>query len=196
MDGGSRTPQPADRRVINRAEPARRPEESQQVREEPKTAYRTDAPSSRASQDTPPRKRRLAVPIVIALIILLAIIGGWFALSRMQSGKTAIDSSKYQAVFFTNGQVYFGKLKSFDNEYLKMTDIYYLQTQSTDTESANPQQTSTDQNNVQLIKLGDEIHGPEDEMVISKDQVLFYENLKTDGKVAKSIANYKTNSKQ
>lgn len=44
---------------------------------------------------------------------------------------------------------------------------------------------------MQLIKLGDEIHGPEDEMILSKDQVLFYENLKTDGKVAQSIEKYK-----
>ena len=40
-------------------------------------------------------------------------------------------------------------------------------------------------------KLGQEIHGPEDEMIISKDHVLFYENLKSDGKVSQSIEQYK-----
>jgi hypothetical protein len=110
------------------------------------------------------------------------------------STATAIDTSKYQAVFFTNGQVYFGKLQSFNDQYLKLTDIFYLQAQSTDsTKDANPQSTSSDQNNVQLIKLGNEVHGPEDQMVISKDQVLFFENLKPDGKVAQSIEKYKAN---
>ena len=195
MDGG-RTPQPGDRRVINRAEPARVAEEPQPIKESPRRVYEADVPSSRSKKNDAPRKRKVVKPIAIALLILIIALLGWFAWTRTQNTGTAIDSSKYQAVFFTNGQVYFGKLKSFDNSYLKMTDIYYLQTQSTDTESANPQQTSNDQNNVQLIKLGDEIHGPEDEMIISKDQVLFYENLKVDGKVAKSIANYKSNNKQ
>ena len=105
-----------------------------------------------------------------------------------------IDSSKYQAVFFTNGQVYFGKLKNQGSDYLHLSDVYYLQTNA-DATSENPQQsTSTDQGNVQLIKLGDEIHGPEDEMIISKDQVLFYENLKTDGKVSQSIQEYKNSN--
>jgi hypothetical protein len=129
---------------------------------------------------------------IIAVIIIILGIAGWFTWSNMQSAGTAIDSSKYQAVFFTNGQVYFGKLKPFNNDYMQLTDIYYLQTQTADeADSKNPQKTSTDQNDVQLIKLGDEIHGPEDQMILSKDQVLFYENLKPDSKVAQSIEKYK-----
>ena len=72
---------------------------------------------------------------------------------------------------------------------LQLTNIFYLQTQSSSS-STNPQTTSTDSSSVQLIKLGDEVHGPEDSMVIEKSQVLFYENLKSDGKVAQSIAAY------
>lgn len=197
MDGGSRIPQSGDRRVVNRAEPARQSEEPRTVKEEPKATYRTDAPSGRDKKDTPPRSRRVAFRVIGVILILAVLALGWVAFSRSQNTGLAIDTSKYQAVFFTNGQVYFGKLSSSGSNYLKLTDIYYLQTQSTDaTDSSSLQKTSSDQNNVQLIKLGDEIHGPEDEMIISKDQVLFYENLKTDGKVAKSIANYKTNTKQ
>lgn len=129
--------------------------------------------------------------MIVAGIVVLGVVG-WFVWSGMNSGGTAIDSSKYQAVFFTNGQVYFGKLHAFNNGYMKLTDVYYLQSQQSTDGSKNPQATSSDQNNnVQLIKLGDEIHGPEDEMVISKDQMLFYENLKPDGKVAQSIDKFK-----
>ena len=80
---------------------------------------------------------------------------------------------------------------------MKMTDIFYLQNQGSTNaraDSSNPQEASSDQNNVQLVKLGKEIHGPEDEMIISRDQVLFYENLKTDGKVAQSIEKYKSSN--
>lgn len=134
--------------------------------------------------------------LVMVLLVVIIGLGAWFALTKLgNKGAIAVDGSKYQAVFFTNGQVYFGKLQAGGGDYLKLTDIYYLQSQASDTESSNPQNVSSDQqsNNVQLIKLGNEIHGPEDEMIINKDQVLFYENLKSDGKVAQTIAQAKEN---
>jgi hypothetical protein len=191
MDGGPfRAQQPADRRVISRPE-RRQPEEPQPVNVEPQpTMHRATTPRQ-ATKENKPRKRFI-LPVVAAIIAIILAIAGWFAWSNMQNAGTAIDGNKYQAVFFTNGQVYFGKLKPFNNDYMQLTDIYYLQTQTADeADSKNPQKTSTDQNDVQLIKLGDEIHGPEDQMILSKDQVLFYENLKPDSKVAQSIEKYK-----
>jgi hypothetical protein len=128
--------------------------------------------------------------ILLALLILL----GWFV--YRSSTAANIDTSKYQAVFFTNGQVYFGKLKSVNSGYMKLTDIYYLQAQSTENESENPQETSSKSSDVQLIKLGNEVHGPEDEMIISKDQILFFENLKGNGKVTDSIKQYQQSQKK
>jgi hypothetical protein len=192
MDAGPfRTQQPADRRPVSRPEvPRRQPEEPQPVYAEPKTVHRP-TPASHSQKQKKSWKRFL-LPVGAVVVLIIGVLG-WFVWSSMQSANTAIDSSKYQAVFFTNGQVYFGKLKSFNGEYMQLTDIYYLQTQTKDEDSdSNPQQTSTDQNDVQLIKLGDEIHGPEDQMILSKDQVLFYENLKSDSKVVQSIDKYKT----
>lgn len=189
MDGGPfRAQQPADRRVISRPE-RRQPEEPQQVAvEPPKPVAVHHTGTARAAVKEKKSFKRFLWPIVAVIVILVAI-GGWFAWSNANGGAVAIDSSKYQAVFFSNGQVYFGKLHAAKGGYMKLTDIYYLQSQqsSTEKDSNNPQQASSDQTNVQLVKLGNEIHGPEDEMVISKDQVLFYENLKPDGKVAQSI---------
>ncbi len=189
-EGPFRASRPADRRAVSRPEPAyRQPEEPQPVRVEPQAP----APQKEVKQKKT-SKRRFRLPITLAIIIVIILgVVGWFLWSGSQSNaSTGIDSSKYQAVFFTNGQVYFGKLHTFNSESLKLTDIYYLQTQASSTNSQNPQQTSSSQtNNVQLIKLGDEIHGPEDEMILSKAQVLFYENLKPDSKVATSIDQYK-----
>ena len=195
MDGGPfRVPPPADRRATSRpAEQARwQPEDPQPVKEEePKVVHRTLPPQYAAKEEKSPKKRFLVPAIAIVAVVILGALG-LFAWNNAQNASLAVDAGKYQAVFFTNGQVYFGKLKAFNGDYMKLTDIYYLQTQATgETDSENPQQTSTDQNDVQLIKLGDEIHGPEDSMVISKDQVLFYENLKPDGKVSQSIEQYK-----
>jgi hypothetical protein len=195
MDNGPfRVQRPASRPVSSGPESTPRPLEEQRptvVNEEPKKVHRPNT-QSRFEIENKGRNKLVIAIIGVVIAIVLGVIG-WFAWSGMQGGATAIDSSKYQAVFFTNGQVYFGKLASMNSEYMKLTDVYYLQTQSQeDTDSDNPQQASADQNaNTTLIKLGDEIHGPEDEMIISKDQILFYENLKTDGKVSESISKFK-----
>lgn len=134
------------------------------------------------------RLRNITIAAVGALIAIVAFIS-W---SFYQSSVTAhIDSSKYQAVFLTNGQVYFGKLHRLNGDYYKLNDIFYLQTKAAEP-SANPQETSAnDANEVELIKLGSEIHGPDDEMIMTKEQILFIENLKKDSTVTKTILDYK-----
>ena len=192
MNGGPfRSSQPAERSAASRPEQARRqPEEVRAAYVDQNAAYAAAPQQRQAAQKS--SKKRIFIPIISILLVIMLAVGGWFAWSRTQTTNTAIDEEKYQAVFFTNGQVYFGKLKPFSGEYMQLTDIYYLQTQiSGETDSENPQQTSSDQNDVQLIKLGDEIHGPEDMMMVSKQQVLFFENLKPDSKVAQSIEKYK-----
>jgi hypothetical protein len=143
---------------------------------------------------SPKNKFKIIAIAIAGLILLGALVLGGLFLYRSSTG-AAIDSSKYQAVFFTNGQVYFGKLQSVNSSYMKLTDIFYLQTQTDDT-SKNPQATTDKQSSdVQLVKLGNEVHGPVDEMIISKDQVLFFENLKKDGKVSDSITKYQNQKK-
>jgi len=154
--------------------------------------------ASKAARKTKQRKNKVKI-VVSAILIFLAVvgisIGGW-QLSRIGTDATlGIDSSKYQAVFFTNGQVYFGKLQTVNGNNMKLTKVFYLQAESTTSASATTaiQQSSTDASSgVQLIKLGNEVHGPEDEMVINRDQILFFENLKSDSKVVQSIGTYQT----
>jgi hypothetical protein len=137
--------------------------------------------------------------IVAAALVVVVILVVVFSSVTAGKGLVGVDSGKYQAVFFTNGQVYFGKLKDKGTGYMSLTDIFYLQTQdnTSDSSSKNPQQTANQQTpNVQLVKLGNEIHGPNDEMIISKDQVLFFENLKDDGKVAQTIKSYQSGDKK
>ena len=158
----------------------------------------TAAPATRGAQQSAPRTKRQQVKRIVtmaAVVVGIALIGlvAWFV--YRSSTAATIDTSKYQAVFFTNGQVYFGKLRSVNSGYMKLTDIYYLQTQSNTKDSQNPQETNNQSSDVQLIKLGNEVHGPEDEMIISKDQILFFENLKSDGKVTDSIKQYQNQKK-
>ena len=75
-----------------------------------------------------------------------------------------------------------------------MTDVYYLQVQqSVQPSTTNPANTgdADQQPQVSLTKLGNELHGPTDKMHISKDQILFWENLKDESTVVKAIKEYK-----
>jgi hypothetical protein len=127
--------------------------------------------------------------LLAALAVVVLLLAGWFVL-RPTGAAGSIDGDKVQAVFFTNGQVYFGKLHMVNDEYMKLTDIFYLQAKTATTKDS-PQQTSGGSaSDVQLIKLGQEIHGPEDAMVFNKSQILFFENLKKDGNVSSTIAKY------
>ena len=85
-----------------------------------------------------------------------------------------------------DGQIYFGKLDSIGEEYAVLQDIYYLQVQ----QEVQPDTTAQPQTQISLAKLGNELHGPEDEMFINVDQILFWENLKDDGQVVTAINNF------
>lgn len=50
---------------------------------------------------------------------------------------------------------------------------------------------SSAKSDVNLVKLGEELHGPNDRMKINKSQILFTESLRDDSKVVKAIGNYK-----
>lgn len=136
--------------------------------------------------------------LFFVLATILAFMGIVGLASRGYNSVTAdhaVNGKEYQALFLTNGQVYFGKLSQTDSNYVKLTSIYYLQVQQQVQPPANSS-TSTQSPQVSLAKLGSELHGPEDSMYVAKAQVLFWENLKTDGKVAQAIASYIASQKK
>jgi hypothetical protein len=149
---------------------------------------------STGQRPQPGRKWILAAVAVVVVVVLVA--GGLLAMShhrRFNENKN-VHANEYQAVFLTNGQVYFGKLSDLNNKYVTIHDIYYLQVQqgqTSDGKSLQNASSSTDTNaQVSLAKLGSELHGPEDKMYIASDQVLFWENLTNGGKVAQAIDAY------
>jgi hypothetical protein len=142
--------------------------------------------SNQSNKAARPRKMK---KLIAAILVIIIVVGGGLMLFNGMRSSLAINKGEYQAVFLTNGQVYFGKLQTINNDYLVLNNIYYLQVQQSVQDGKTT--TTTDQNQAQLVKLGNELHGPEDQMQISSKQVLFWENLKTDGKVAQSIAKYK-----
>lgn len=195
MDGGPfRVPQPADRGTTNRQERTQRQqEEPEPVPEEPvKTVPHRVATPRRARKEEDKAPKRSKKPIIALILIVILLVAAWFAWSFMRNADTGIDKNKYQVVSLSDGQVYFGKLSFLNDNYMKLTDVYYLQplaSESTDTEDL--QNTDANQNNFKLVRFTDIIYGPENEMIISKDQIVHYDNLTSDSKVSKGIKQYK-----
>lgn len=134
--------------------------------------------------------------IVVVVIVVLGILfrdklfGGSGDAGSGVSGK----EGQYQAVFLSNGQVYFGKLDKADEHYAELSDIYYLQVTTPPLQGSQDQaQAQRQQPQIQLVKLGNELHGPEDKMFINRDQILFFEDLKDSGRVVQAIKEYQAN---
>jgi cytoskeletal protein RodZ len=123
--------------------------------------------------------------LVIAVILFLA-----FGVPANRENKY-INKDQYQAVFVnvngTNGgQVYFGHITALTPQYIRMTNVFYIQNQ----QSGDSQASSA----YNLVKLGCELHGPNDEMIINHGEVFFWENLKSDSQVTqKANEFYKQN---
>lgn len=123
---------------------------------------------------------------IIFLIIIILLFGYFISGERIW---LSFATKGYQSVFLTNGQVYFGKL-GVSGRWLTLSDIYYLQANESlqQTKSIGTNDSNKD---IQLVKLGNELHGPADMMYIEKDKILFWENLKADSKVVDAINKYK-----
>ena len=136
--------------------------------------------------ETQTQKRGGKLIWIIILIVVIVLVVLW------QTGKLGIggggsDTSSYQAVFLTNNQVYFGKLSNADSQYPTLKEVYYLQI----TQALQPlEQDAPPVTNINLVKLGGEIHGPVDEMVINRDHILFFEDLKDDSQVVTAIKRF------
>ena len=131
---------------------------------------------------------------ILLLVVLLVVVVAGFIFFSYQGGEdvTVGNSNTYQAVFLANSQVYFGKLSSMRGDFLKLTDIYYLQV----SQRLQPLQDGAEApagQDISLVKLGGELHGPTDAMDINKDYVLLVEDLRADSNLVAAIEQYKAN---
>jgi hypothetical protein len=118
------------------------------------------------------------VVVIVGLLVFLAISN-----NTNNSESSYVQSNRLQAVFLSTGQVYFGTIKSLNNNFLVLTNIFYLQTNGGSSTST----TTSSNTKVTLVKLGCEIHAPLDQMVINRSSVTFWENLSPSGQVAQAV---------
>lgn len=159
--------------------------------EQPVASQPSHGGGHRGKKVGPFNLRVVSVALLFCITILVVALIWLISQGSATPESKFVKNDRLQAVFLNGGQVYFGNIKSLNSSYLKMGNIYYLrvnQTVQPNQTTATGQQATT--NDISLVKLGCELHGPEDDMVINRDQIIFWENLKTDGQVAKAVADY------
>lgn len=123
------------------------------------------------------------------VIIAVLGVGGYFGWRQIKKGGSGLipgadelAAKGYAAVFLANDQVYFGKVSD-QGSVVILKDVYYIRlNQSTDSAKKDSEEPQ-----LSLVKLGDQIHGPVDEMRINKEQVLFVERIKDESTVVRAI---------
>ncbi len=149
------------------------------------------------SSDEMQQHHSVAGPIFLILFVIIVLVAGYAlwslngasSSSAVVGGPTRIETNDaYHAVFLSNGQVYFSKVDNLNSTYVTLEEVYYLRVQraiqpASPEAAGGPAQTS-----ISLIKLGSEVHGPEDIMYVNRDHVLFVEPLKENSKVVEAIA--------
>jgi len=154
-----------------------------------------DTPKTSNGYSNEPSKRhkgksfgaRIIKWVATLVAILVCFVGAWFM--RNLIVYQGIDTVRYQAVYLDNSNVYFGKVTYLMNGNILLKDVFRVEANKTST-SQSSTSTAQSSSSIRLIKPGKELHAPDDTMLINKGKVLYIENLKTTGEVAKAIASF------
>ncbi len=140
--------------------------------------------------------------IIVGILVIFVLFHGLNVWGNMVRGYTyehrvwnvedSIDRETAQALFLTNGQVYFGFMKEISEESILLENVYFLQQTTTTpkgtTEDDGEEVILEPETDIQLFPLGEtEIHKPENMMVIERAQVLYWENMQADSQVVQAM---------
>ena len=110
------------------------------------------------------------VATIVALALAFTFVRWWDFTVSPPGG------ARYQAIFLTNGQTYFGHYRDRLGPYVQIEDAYYIQS----TPNSDPDKAAESK----LVRRGGELHRPEPWILIPKSALLFVEDLRPESPVA------------
>ena len=130
---------------------------------------------------------------VLVFMILVALDANYKFTATLQTGNKA--NGKWQAVFLTNDQVYFGHLSQYGMNYWKLDDAHYIKVAKAsvdaipDAKNSKPNQDQQPQmeNRATLMKVSQDVHQPEGTLYIPKEHILFWQDLQANSNVAQTL---------
>ena len=121
--------------------------------------------------------RNLSLPFIGRIVLAVAVFVGAFAFVEWWDFvPPSVGGARYQAVFLSNGQTYFGHYVDRLGPYAKIENAFYIQ----QTPAANENEAPTSK----IVRRGNEFHNPEPFVLLPKTAILFVEDLRTDSSVA------------
>jgi hypothetical protein len=137
-----------------------------------------------------PTQRQLHIPLVVlaGVLILLFVFG--FQFTRSLSLRLQLMKG-WQAVYLVNGDLYVGKLRTYDDQTMELHDAYYV---SLDAQGGNGGQAPSIQlqsggfRTVSLLQWG--FNQPlisEGILNIQRSNMLFWESLNDDAEIVQQI---------
>lgn len=121
--------------------------------------------------------------LVLGTILVAALVIFLVAGTNNGEGKL-VDKTNLQAVTLSNGQVYYGTIKSISADYVVINNVFTRDYSVGGTEATAP-----------LQRIGCSAHAPQDQMTINRSQVSYWENLKEDSPVSTAIKDFATSGK-
>lgn len=128
-----------------------------------------------------PSKSNFVLAITAVVVSVAGLV--WLVQQIYQANLQRIDTSKYQIVYLVNGQAYFGKLQNTSGDFLVVKSAYIAQS----VEATNIESDDKTANQTTLLKVTDQVYGPQDSIAIKSSQVAFWQNLRDDSKVVQAI---------
>lgn len=116
--------------------------------------------------------------LIIGILLASLMFLGYKKVSTLWGVKD-LKTDSYSAIFLDNSQVYFGLIENSNLSTITLTDVYYFGSKEDD--------NNQEPKDLSLIKLGTELHGPEDQMKIFFNHILFIETLRDDSRVVDAI---------
>lgn len=129
--------------------------------------------------------------IILCIFALLNSLLVTFYQPLMQFGKKiSFRQPTHWAVYFSNGQVYFGEIKKITPETIKLANVFYLEVSEVQSNQASQsfQIQPSPQKAYNLVKRGGANPLLTDNVLfINRSTVLFWEKLKPDSQAVKLI---------
>lgn len=119
------------------------------------------------------RGLRGRLPRVVAGVLVFVAV--FFTVRFWDFALPNFGAARYQAVFLSNGQTYFGRYIDRIGPYVKVENAFYIQTNTPADDQTAPES--------RLIKRGNELHQPLPVVLIPRSAILFVEDLRPDSPV-------------
>jgi hypothetical protein len=121
--------------------------------------------------------KRVLLLLVLLVVVAVAVLGGAKLLGDDDDDRVTeyVRTSGYQAVILANDRVFFGRLRPASEGFYVLRDAHYIRQQAGEREDDPPVSA--------VVPLSEELHGPENEMLINEAFIMSVEDLREDSEV-------------